>query len=147
MTVRNLHYSTSSYYLLGNLNAMHVYASSSPCYCVFLHFFRSVLVRNSAILSWDSHAKDLFFFLDHHCQSSLVSRLIEWVIAVIHKSSFCLPVTSLRSLYYNLVYPYLVYCTSVWVSTYPTNLNRIVLLQKKKNSNYFQDAIWCSHWS
>ena len=91
---------------------MHVYASSSPCYCVFLHFFRSVLVRNSAILSWDSHAKDLFFFLDHHCQSSLVSRLIEWVIAVIHKSSFCLPVTSLRSLYYNLVYPYLVYCTS-----------------------------------
>ena len=99
------------------------YARSSPCYCVFLHSFRSALVRNC-------HAKE--FFLDHHCQSSLVSRLIEWVIAVIHKSSFCLPVTSLRSLYYNLVYPYLTYCASVSASTYPTNLNRIVLLQKKK---------------
>ena len=29
------------------------------------------------------------------------------------------------------VYPYLVYCASVWASTYPTNLNRLVLLQKK----------------
>ena len=25
---------------------------------------------------------------------------------------------------------YLVYCVSVWASTYPTNLNRIVILQK-----------------
>ena len=101
------------------------YARSSPCYCVFLHSFRSALVRNC-------HAKE--FFLDHHCQSSLVSRLIEWVIAVIHKSSFCLPVTSLRTLYYNLVYPYLTYCASVSASTYPTNLNRIVLhhAEKKK---------------
>ena len=30
-----------------------------------------------------------------------------------------------------LVYPYLVYCISVWGSTYPSNLNRIFLLQKK----------------
>ena len=50
---------------------------------------------------------------------------------VICKSSVCLPVTSLRTLYYSLVYPYLVYCASVWASTYPTNLNRLVLLQKK----------------
>ena len=61
-------------------------------------------------------------------------------IGVIYKPSFCLPVTSLRTLYYSLVYPYLVYCASVWASTYPTNLNRLVLLQKNY-SNYFQDAI------
>ena len=94
------------------------YARSSPCYCVFLHSFRSVLVRNC-------HAKEIF--LDHHCQSSLFSRLIEWVIGVIYKSSFCLPVTSLRSLFYNLV----------WASKYPTNLNRIVLRQKKKKFELF----------
>ena len=44
---------------------------------------------------------------------------------------FCLSVTSLPTLYYSLVYPCLVYCVSVWASTYPTNLNRTVIVQKK----------------
>ena len=37
----------------------------------------------------------------------------------------------MRSLYYSLVYPYLIYCVSVWGSTYQSNLNRIIILQKK----------------
>ena len=65
----------------------------------------------------------------HHIAN--VARKISKSIGVIYKSSFCFPVTSLRTLYYNLVYPYLVYCASVWLSTYPTNLNRLVLLHKK----------------
>ena len=65
----------------------------------------------------------------HHIAN--VARKISKSIGVIYKSSFCLPVTSLRTLYYSLVYPYLVYCASVWASTYPTNLNHLVLLQKK----------------
>ena len=43
-----------------------------------------------------------------------------------YKSSFCLPVTSLRTLCNSLVYFNLVNCVSEWASTYPTNLNRIV---------------------
>ena len=35
------------------------------------------------------------------------------------------------SLYFSLIYPYLVYCISVWGSTYSSNLNRIFILQKK----------------
>ena len=65
---------------------------------------------------------------NHICN---VARKISKSIGVIYKSSFCLPVSSLRTLYYSLIYPYLVYCASVWASTYSTNLNRIVLLQKK----------------
>ena len=42
-----------------------------------------------------------------------VSRKISKSIGIIYKSSFCLPKTSLRSLYYSLVYPYLTYCVSV----------------------------------
>ena len=34
-------------------------------------------------------------------------------------------------LYFSLIYPYLYYCISVWGSTYPTNLNRIFVLQKR----------------
>ena len=30
-----------------------------------------------------------------------------------------------------MIYPYLQYCNLVWASTYPTNLSRLVLLQKK----------------
>ena len=46
-----------------------------------------------------------------------------------------------KSLYYTLIYPYLTYCTTLWSSTYVTNLNRIFLLQKRAvramtNSNH-----------
>ena len=36
----------------------------------------------------------------------------------------------MRSLYYSLVYPYLIYCVSVWGSIYQSNLNRVIILQK-----------------
>ena len=59
-----------------------------------------------------------------------VSRKISKSTGIICKSSFYL-LTSLRSLHYSLVYPYLTYCVSVWGSTYHSNLNRIIVLQKK----------------
>ena len=44
------------------------------------------------------------------------------------------------SLYYTLIYPYLTYCTTVWSSTYVTNLNCIFLqkwaVQAMTNSNH-----------
>ena len=52
-------------------------------------------------------------------------------IGIIYKSSFCLPKTSLHCLYYSLVYPYLIYCVSVWGSTYQSNLSGVFILQKK----------------
>ena len=53
-----------------------------------------------------------------------VTRKISKSVGIIYKSSFCFPVTSLRTLNYGLVYPYL-------IVSYPTNLNRIAILQKK----------------
>ena len=60
-----------------------------------------------------------------------VSRKISKSIGIIYKSSFCLPKTSLHCLYYSLVYPHLLYCVSVWGSTYQSNLRRVFNLQKK----------------
>ena len=34
-------------------------------------------------------------------------------------------------LYYTLIYPYLTYCNIVWASTYPSNLTRLLLMQKR----------------
>ena len=60
-----------------------------------------------------------------------VSRKISKPIGVIYKSRFCLPKTSLCSFCYSLVYPYLIYCVSVWGSAYQSNLSRIIILQKR----------------
>jgi hypothetical protein len=64
---------------------------------------------------------------------SHIARKMSKSIGVIFKSSYCLPKSSLRLLYYSLVYPYLQYCVTVWGSMYPANLiyERIILLQKR----------------
>ena len=61
------------------------------------------------------------------------ARKISKSIGIIYRSSFCLPDTSLRTLYYTLVYLYLVYYVSERASTHPTNVKRIVILQKISN--------------
>ena len=53
-----------------------------------------------------------------------VFRKISKSVGIIYKSSFCLP-------YYSLVYPYLIYCVSVWGSTHQSNLSHVIILQKK----------------
>ena len=45
---------------------------------------------------------------------SNVSREIAKSIGIIFKSRFCLSLSPLRTLYYSLVYPYLMYFVSVW---------------------------------
>lgn len=42
-----------------------------------------------------------------------------------------MPLKSLLTLYYALIYPYLTYCNLIWASTCVTNLQRIYLLQKR----------------
>ena len=68
-------------------------------------------------LNWKSHIHN-------------VARKFSKSLGVIYKASFCLNEASLRTLYFSLVYPYLCYCVGVWGSTYPSNLKRVVTLQK-----------------
>ena len=69
-------------------------------------------------LSWKSHI-------------SHIANKISKSIGIMFKSSFYVPKLSLATLYYSMVYPYLEYCNVVWASTCPSNLRRIVLLQKR----------------
>ena len=69
-------------------------------------------------LSWQAHI-------------SHVAHKISKSIGIIYRSSFYLFKSALRILYFAIVYPYLQYCITVWRSTYSTNLNRIVVLQKR----------------
>ena len=62
-----------------------------------------------------------------------VCKKISKSVGIIFRSRFYLFKKSKisLSLYCTLVYPYLTYCSTVWSSTYKTNLNRIFLLQKR----------------
>ena len=68
--------------------------------------------------------------LNWKSEISHVANKVAKSIGMISRCSFFLPKTSLRMLYYSLIYPYFYYCNIVWASTYKTNLRRLVVLQK-----------------
>ena len=86
------------------------------------------------ILSYFKEVNFLGVILDEHLtwKSHIhnVARKVSKAVGIIYKSSFCLDNSSLRILYFSLIYPYLFYCVSVWASTYPSNLRRLITLQK-----------------
>jgi hypothetical protein len=51
-------------------------------------------------------------------------------IGIINKAKKYLDHTSLVSLYYSFLYPYLSYCIIVWGGTYPSNLDSLIKAQK-----------------
>ena len=63
-------------------------------------------------------------------QIANVARKVSKSLGIILKSSFYLPKSSLITVYYTLIYPHL-FCVNVWESTYITNLQRVVILQKR----------------
>ena len=69
-------------------------------------------------LNWKEHISHV---------TSKVSR----GIGILIKARHLLNKDALVSLYYSFIYPYMTYCNHVWGNTYPTNLSRLVLLQKK----------------
>ena len=52
-------------------------------------------------------------------------------IGIIRQSNFYLSTTTLRTLYFSLVYPSFFYCNLVWASTYRSNFIRLEILQKR----------------
>ena len=63
-------------------------------------------------LTWKSHI-------------SYICKKISKSVGIMYRFRFFLSWNTKKSLYYTLIYPYLTYCTTVWSSTYVTNLNRI----------------------
>ena len=78
-------------------------------------------------LSWKSHILN-------------VTRKISKSIGIIYKSSFRLQTSALRILYYSLVYPYLMYCVSVWGSTYKSDYLELLFPKRKPLESYLKLA-------
>ena len=69
------------------------------------------------------------YLINTYLEISNTERKTSKSVGIFYKSSFFLNKTSLCTLYYSLVYPYLPYCASVWGSTFQSNLKRVITLQ------------------
>ena len=83
-----------------------------------------------------SSTKFLGVYLDN---KSTWKKHIDYITAkvsrgfkLISKAKKLLNADALLTLYYSLLYPYLCYCNHVWGSTYVSNLQKLIVLQKKK---------------
>ena len=83
---------------------------------VYVTKFLGVMI--DAQLSWKSH-------IEYTCKE------IAKCVGVILKARKKLNKSVLLNLYYSFAYPYFIYCNHVWGNTYPTNLKKITVLQKK----------------
>ena len=81
------------------------------------------------------HTKFLGVILDHKItwkkHINYISNKIAKGIGIIKKVRKYLNSETLISLYYSFIYPYLIYCNQVWGNTCKSNMNSVVLLQKK----------------
>ena len=84
-------------------------------------------------------------YLDNKLKFNLhiqhISKKISKSIGIMFKLSKIFPQNVMKSLYYSLVYSYLVYCNCVWGGTFPTHLTGLNVLHKRvirliSNSEY-----------
>ena len=69
--------------------------------------------------------------LSWKCHIEYTCKKISKCLGVILKARKKLNKSALLNLYYSFAYPYFIYCNHVWGNTYPTNLNKMIVLQKK----------------
>ena len=61
----------------------------------------------------------------------MVKSKLSKVASVIYKVSHCIDHSSMRTLYCSLFLPHLMYCCEIWGNTYVTNIQCIILIQKR----------------
>ena len=93
------------------------------------------IIMDGNILTKVNSAKYLGIIIDHKLNwidhIAYVKNKISKGIGIIYKARSVLSKTSLVSLYYSYVYPYLTYCIEAWGCAMQTHLHPLFLLQKK----------------
>ena len=102
-------------------------------------FFGTQLLKQTNV------TKFLGVYLDEHLtwkhRISFLSKQIAKSIGIIFRSRFYLSSRTKLALYHSLIDRYITYCNPTWSSTYVSNFNRILYLQKRAvraitNSDY-----------
>ena len=82
----------------------------------------------SKLVKFILFADDTNIFHSHSKLPDLVSELNKYVI---YKVSHCINHSSMHILYCSLFLPHLMYCCEIWGNTYVTNIQCIILIQKR----------------
>ncbi len=93
------------------------------------------LLMNKKAIEQKSHVKYLGILIDEHLNwkehISNVTKKISRSVGIICKLRSCLNISLLRTIYYSLVYSHLNYGIHAWGSACKTDIEKILLLQKK----------------
>ena len=69
--------------------------------------------------------------LSWKCHIGYMCKKVSKCLGVILKACKKLNKSVSLNLYHSFAYPYFIYCNHVWGNTYPANLNKMIVLQKK----------------
>ena len=69
--------------------------------------------------------------LNWNCHVNYVTKKIKRNVGVLSKLRYYVSLDTLISLYYSLLYPFIIYGILTWGNTYPTTLDPIFMVQKK----------------
>ena len=93
------------------------------------------LLLNKKAIEQKTYVKYLGVLIDEHLnwkeQISQITKKISRSVGIICKLRHCMDVSLLRTIYYSLVYSHLNYGIQVWGSACKTDLDKILILQKK----------------
>ena len=93
------------------------------------------VVFGSNVIQQVEHTKFLGLVIDNNLSFSrhiyYVSSKISKTIGILYRINSFLPLNILRTIYYSLLHPYLIYGCEVYLSTYQCHINRLFILQKK----------------
>ena len=97
--------------------------------------YKITLKFNKKAISERSAIKYLGVMLDSsltwHSQIDLISKKLSQAIGLMYKIRPLVNPCIMKTLYYSLVYPYLIYAVEVWGSADDTVTDRLLLLQKR----------------
>ena len=93
------------------------------------------LMINNVALKQERYIKYLGFFIDSNLtwkpQVEYISKMRKRSLGILSKLRYYVDITILISLYYALIYPFLIYGIIAWGNTYPTTLQPLFVLQKE----------------
>ena len=99
-------------------------------------YYHPLILLNNAPLKQCMSGKFLGVIVDDSLNFKLhidyISNKVSKSIGILFKLKDYLPQSTLVSLYYSFIYPYLIYCNLVWGGTYSSHLGKLIKLQKKR---------------
>ena len=100
----------------------------------YVDYVPNILINDCPVSKTDC-IKFLGIMVDQHLSwrdhINYISKKVSKSVGILHKIQNYLDKKTLKSLYYSLIYPYLIYCNEVWGLAYASHRNRLFLLQKR----------------